>query len=134
MKRQGALTSGELATFRRNNIKCDAYVLTLHTSNALKIAHRHTIIDPIECASFTELIVTHNVSDEPAPYVIGTQIRHSPGDLSCYLIDLIVSTTGSWLFNATRTLEYASKENWTLIDEDKRDSRETLKTAADAYL
>ncbi|KAI1400752.1 hypothetical protein F4819DRAFT_360717 [Hypoxylon fuscum] len=102
--------------------------------NALKIAHRHTIIDPIECASFTELIVTHNVSDEPAPYVIGTQIRHSPGDLSCYLIDLIVSTTGSWLFNATRTLEYASKENWTLIDEDKRDSRETLKTAADAYL
>ncbi|KAI2602649.1 hypothetical protein GGR54DRAFT_491691 [Hypoxylon sp. NC1633] len=102
--------------------------------NALKIAHRHTIIDTIDCASFTELIITHNVSGQPAPYVIGTQIRHSPGDLSCYLIDLTVSTTGSWLFNSTRTLELASKESWTLIDEAKRDSRETLKQAADAYL
>ncbi|KAI1412346.1 hypothetical protein F5Y13DRAFT_199983 [Hypoxylon sp. FL1857] len=102
--------------------------------NALKIDHRHTIVDTVDCASFTELIVTHNVSGEPAPYVIGTQIRHSPGDLSCYLIDLIVSTTGSWLFNATKTLEYASKENWTLIEEAKRPSRELLKTAADAYL
>ncbi|OTA90613.1 hypothetical protein M434DRAFT_77677 [Hypoxylon sp. CO27-5] len=102
--------------------------------NALKIDHRHTIIDTVECASYTELIITHNVSGEPAPYVIGTQIRHSPGDLSCYLIDLIVSTTGSWLFNATRTLEYASKENWSLIEEAKRPSRDLLKTAADAYL
>ncbi|KAI2783934.1 hypothetical protein F4815DRAFT_260450 [Daldinia loculata] len=103
-------------------------------NNALKIAHRHTIVDTIDCSSFTELIITHNVSGEPAPYVIGAQIRHSPGDLSCYLMDLIVSTTGSWLFNSTKTLEYASKENWTLIEEDKRPSRETLKNAADAYL
>ncbi|KAL7624648.1 hypothetical protein AAE478_006218 [Parahypoxylon ruwenzoriense] len=103
--------------------------------NALRIAHRHTIIDTVDCASFTELIVTHNVSGEPAPYVIGTQIRHSPGDLSCYLIDLLVSTTGSWLFNASRTLEYASSENWTLIaDEAARSSRDTLRAAADAYL
>ncbi|KAI1444284.1 hypothetical protein F5Y02DRAFT_390315 [Annulohypoxylon stygium] len=103
-------------------------------NNALKIDHRHTIVDTVDCASFTELIITHNVSGEPAPYVIGTQIRHSPGDLSVYLIDLIVSTTGSWLFNASRTLEYASKENWSLIDEDKQDTREALKQAADAYL
>ncbi|KAI5855564.1 hypothetical protein GGS23DRAFT_589702 [Durotheca rogersii] len=102
--------------------------------HALKIAHRHTIIDTVDCSSFTELIITHNVSGQPAPYVIGTQIRHSPGDLTCYLIDLLVSTTGSWLFNATRTLEYASKENWFLIEEGKRDSRVTLKNAADAYL
>ncbi|KAI1102029.1 hypothetical protein F4804DRAFT_334694 [Jackrogersella minutella] len=103
-------------------------------NNALRIDHRHTIVDTVECASYTELIITHNVSGEPAPYVIGTQIRHSPGDLSCYLIDLTVSTTGSWLFNSTKTLEYASKENWTLIDEGARDSREALKSAADAYL
>ncbi|KAI2463330.1 hypothetical protein F4781DRAFT_126599 [Annulohypoxylon bovei var. microspora] len=103
-------------------------------NNALKIDHRHTIVDTVECASFTELIITHNVSGEPAPYVIGTQIRHSPGDLSVYLIDLIVSTTGSWLFNSTKTLEYASKENWTLIDDDKLDTREALQQAADAYL
>ncbi len=66
--------------------------------------------------------------------MIGTQIRHSAGDLSVHLIDLIVSTTGSWLFNSTRTLEYASRENWTLIDEGQRDTREALQGAADAYL
>ncbi|KAI0010112.1 hypothetical protein F4779DRAFT_579421 [Xylariaceae sp. FL0662B] len=102
--------------------------------HALKIAHRHTIVDTVDCASFTELIVTHNVSDLPDPYVIGSQIRHSPGDLSVYLIDTIVSTTGSWLFNSTQTLAYAEKEDWFEIEESQRDSREALKAAADAYL
>ncbi|KAI1078556.1 hypothetical protein F5B20DRAFT_547451 [Whalleya microplaca] len=102
--------------------------------HAPKIAHRHTIIDTVDCASFTELIITHNVSDMVDPYVIGTQIRHSPGDLSVYLIDLIVSTTGSWFFNSTQTLAYAEKEDWGVIEESERDTRETLKLAADAYL
>ncbi|OTA98414.1 hypothetical protein M426DRAFT_69864 [Hypoxylon sp. CI-4A] len=111
-----------------------AEITTGILSKALAIAHRHTIVDEVDCASFTELIVTRDAAGEPAPYVIGTQIRHSPEDLSVYLIDLIVSTTGSWLFNSSRTLEYASKENWTAIDDDKLDSREALKSAADAYL
>ncbi|KAI1780702.1 hypothetical protein F4818DRAFT_435902 [Hypoxylon cercidicola] len=103
-------------------------------TKALAIAHRHTIIDTVDCASFSELIVTQDAAGQPAPYVIGTQVRHNPEDLSVYLIDLTVSTTGSWLFNSTRTLEYASKENWTLIDEGARDTREALRQAADAYL
>ncbi|KAI4859822.1 hypothetical protein F4820DRAFT_466358 [Hypoxylon rubiginosum] len=103
-------------------------------TKALKIAHRHTIVDTVDCASFSELIVTQNAAGQPAPYVIGTQIRHNPEDLSVYLIDLTVSTTGSWLFNSTRTLEYVTKESWALIDEDKRDTREALRLAADAYL
>ncbi|RYP63285.1 hypothetical protein DL771_009356 [Monosporascus sp. 5C6A] len=102
--------------------------------NALVIDHRHTIADTTGCATFTELIVTRNASGMPAPYVIGTQIHHSPGDMSCYLVDSIVTTEGHWLFNATGTLYWAQRENWDPIPEAQRDSRETLKAAADAYL
>ncbi|RYP73117.1 hypothetical protein DL770_007841 [Monosporascus sp. CRB-9-2] len=103
-------------------------------NNALVIDHRRTIADTTECATFTELIVTRNASGMPAPYVIGTQIRHSPGDMSCYLIDSIVTTEGNWLFNVTGTLYWVQRENWDTIPEAERDSRETLKSAADAYL
>ncbi|KAI5928075.1 hypothetical protein F4810DRAFT_698774 [Camillea tinctor] len=102
--------------------------------NAFVIDHRHTIADTVACATFTELIITHNISDEPTPHVIGTQIRHNPEDMSVYLIDLIVSGPGSWLFNASQTLYYASREDWGEIEEGARDSRELLKQAADAYL
>ncbi|KAI0161297.1 hypothetical protein GGR57DRAFT_518471 [Xylariaceae sp. FL1272] len=102
--------------------------------NAFVIDHRHTISDVVECATYTELIITHNVSGAATPHVIGTQIRHNSEDMSCYLIDLIVSSPGSWLFNASQTLYWAQRENWTLIDEAQRDSREALKAAADAYL
>ncbi|KAI1388536.1 uncharacterized protein F4822DRAFT_249447 [Hypoxylon trugodes] len=101
---------------------------------SLVVAWKKTIVDPVECASFVEFITTKDSKGAAAPYVIGSQIRHSPGDLSTYLIDSIVSTTGSWLFNSTKTLEYATQENWTRIDDDKLDSREALKLAADAYL
>ncbi|XXG97486.1 hypothetical protein Hte_003789 [Hypoxylon texense] len=103
-------------------------------TKALKIAHRHTIVDTVDCASFSELIVTQDAAGQPAPYVIGTQIRHNPADLSVYLIDLTVSTTGSWLFNSTRTLEYVLKEDWSPIDEAAWDTRAALRQAADAYL
>ncbi|KAI0970811.1 hypothetical protein F4678DRAFT_479704 [Xylaria arbuscula] len=102
--------------------------------NAFVIDHRHTISDTVECATYTELIITRNASGTTTPHVIGTQIRHNPTDMSCYLIDLLVSSPGSWLFNATQTLYWAQRENWTEIAEAKRDTRETLRAAADAYL
>jgi hypothetical protein len=107
---------------------------SLTVDNAFIIDHRHTIADTVECASYTELIITKNVSGSSTPHVIGTQIRHNPTDMSCYLIDLIVSGPGSWLFNASQTLYWARRENWSEIPPAKRDKRETLKAAADAYL
>ncbi|RYO83411.1 hypothetical protein DL766_006810 [Monosporascus sp. MC13-8B] len=103
-------------------------------NNALVIDHRRTIADTTGCATFTELVVTRNASGMPAPYVVGTQIRHSPGDLSCYLIDSIVTTEGHWLFNVMGTLYWVRREDWGPIPEAERDTRETLKAAADAYL
>ncbi|KAI0869507.1 hypothetical protein GGS24DRAFT_493729 [Hypoxylon argillaceum] len=103
-------------------------------NNAFKIDHRHTIADEVECATYTELIITHNASGAATPHVIGTQIRHNAADMSCYLIDLLVSGPGSWLFNASQTLYWAQRENWAVIAEPARDTREALRAAADAYL
>ncbi|KAI1341754.1 hypothetical protein F5Y15DRAFT_430954 [Xylariaceae sp. FL0016] len=103
-------------------------------SNAFKIEHRHTIADVVDCASYTELIILRDASDAPTPHVIGTQIRHNPADMSCDLIDLLVSSPGSWLFNASQTLYWAQRENWTLIEEPRRNTRDLLRRSADAYL
>ena len=93
----------------------------------IKIDHRRTIIDMTVCATYTELI------SASGPYVIGTQIRHST-EGKVNLVDSVATTTGSWLFNATRTLSYVVKETWDPIPEDKRDKREWLQAVGDAWL
>ncbi|KAI1854297.1 hypothetical protein JX266_001438 [Neoarthrinium moseri] len=106
-------------------------------------AHNRSTIDTTACATYTELIVV----DEAKPYVIGTQIRYkatntssSPdgpryGGLRATLIDSVVSTTGSWMFNASQTLSHVMEENWgPIANSSKRDTRATLQQAADRYL
>jgi hypothetical protein len=101
----------------------------------LTIAHQHRLIDQDGCASYIEQIVT----DPKNPYVIGTQLRfnESSGSGSGIVvtgIDSIVTTTGDWLFNASKTLSYVLRENWDTIDPDARSDRATLKAIADLYL
>lgn len=96
---------------------------------ALTIDHRRTNFDLVECATYTEIIVT----DPANPYVIGTQIHHDAGGRVA-LIDTVASTTNSWLFDAKKTLEYVLQEDWDPIPEGERDSRELLKATGDAYL
>jgi len=123
-----SMSFAETWKYMENNKEIDAKKAT--TTNPLKIDHRRTITDPVLCASFTELIVANDV----VPYVIGTQIRHDPTSLKVTLIDSVVSTTGSWLFNAKQTLQYASQEKWDPIPEAKWDSRQLIQLAGDAYL
>jgi len=97
-------------------------------SKALHIDRSHSIFDLTQCASFTDIIVT----DATNPHVIGAQLWLADGKVS--KIDRLVTTPGDWLFNATGTLYYSLREHWDVIPEDKRDTRETIKAAADAYL
>ncbi|KAH9907823.1 hypothetical protein F4778DRAFT_719247 [Xylariomycetidae sp. FL2044] len=113
-------------SYIENNKTAD--IATGILSEAVVIDHRHTIVDEVDCSSFTELIST------TGPYVIGAQIRHQPEDLSVRLMDVIVSTTGHWLFNVSNTLYWAERESWAEIAPEARDTRERLRTAADAYL
>lgn len=113
--------------YEENNKRIDAKKSVL--THGLAIDHRRTIYDLVDCATFTELIAANN----PQPHVIGTQIRHG-ADGKVTLIDSVASTTGSWLFNAQNTLKYALQEKWDIIPEGKRDSREKIKAAGDAYM
>jgi hypothetical protein len=97
-------------------------------SQPLKIDHSRSIFDTTVCASYTELIVT----DPKHPYVIGTQIHFTGGNIT--KIESIVTDAEDWLFNAQHTLHYALPESWEPIPIESRDTRAAIRAAGDAYL
>ena len=94
----------------------------------LKIDHQRSLLDEATCQTFTEVIVT----DAANPYVLGTRMRINHDKI--VEIEILWTTTGYWLFNAGNYLKYSSMEDWSPIPAEKRDSRETLVGAANAYL
>ncbi|KAI1390508.1 uncharacterized protein F4822DRAFT_152850 [Hypoxylon trugodes] len=96
-------------------------------SHPLKIDFNRSLHDTVQCATYTEIVVT----DKTHPYVIGTQLRFADGKIAN--ISSLVTDQGDWLFNATGTYYWASREKWDPIPEDQRDSREVIQAAADAY-
>jgi hypothetical protein len=117
-------------TYQENNkvIAVEDGVISL----PLVIDHSRSTADTTNCASYSELVS----SKGSKPYVIGTQIRHDPESMAITMVDSVAATTGAWLFDAAKTLSIVLQEDdaWTIIPEDKRDSRELLQQAADAYL
>jgi hypothetical protein len=95
---------------------------------AMTIDHHRTIVDPATCQTFTEVIVT----DKAKPYVLGTRLRVNHGTIA--EIEILWTTTGYWLFNADSYLKWATTETWDPIPANRRDTRDTLVAAANAYL
>jgi len=103
---------------------------TSTTRNTTIDFHR-SVYDVPECSTYTEL----NTASAPHPYVIHTIIRVDPTTSKITTIDSVVSDEGDWIFNATLHLNFTRQENWDVIlPESKRDSREVIKAAGDAYL
>ncbi|KAI2620948.1 hypothetical protein GGS26DRAFT_298074 [Hypomontagnella submonticulosa] len=96
-------------------------------SHPLKIDFNRSLHDTVQCATYTEIIVT----DPAHPYVLGTQMRWADGKIAN--ISTLVTDQGDWLFNATGTYYWATREKWDPIPEADRDSREVIQAAADAY-
>ncbi len=94
----------------------------------LKIDQHRSIFDTATCQSFTEVIDT----DKAAPYVLGTRLRVDHDKIA--EVEILWTTTGYWLFNADAYLQHSSSEHWDPIPAEKRDSRDTLVAAANAYL
>ncbi|ORY17109.1 hypothetical protein BCR34DRAFT_475231 [Clohesyomyces aquaticus] len=119
-------------TYLENNVNSTLTKSLL--TKPLSIAHTRTIHDLLTCASYTELIAPNNTT----PYVIGTQIRliadGESGDWKIASLDTIATTTGAWLFNASKTLEYVLKETWTPLSASLQSPRSVLIAAGDAYL
>jgi hypothetical protein len=125
-----AMFLSDKIVYRENNRIIDpkAGIIT----KPLTIAHQHRLIDQDGCASYIEQIVT----DPASPYVIGTQLRFNETRTGVVVagIDSVVTTTGDWLFNASKTLSYVLRENWDTIPIDDRTDRATLRATADLYL
>jgi hypothetical protein len=94
----------------------------------LKIDHHRSLLDTSSCQTFTEVIVTNKAE----PYVLGTRMRVNHDKIA--EVEILWTTTSYWLFNADTYLQYSSSEKWDVIPEGKRDTRETLVAAANAYL
>ena len=95
---------------------------------ALKIDHKRSLLDTSNCQTFTEAIVTNKAE----PYVLGTRLRINRDKIA--EIEILWTTTGYWLFDADAYLKYSSEEKWDTIPENRRDTRDTLVAAANAYL
>lgn len=94
----------------------------------MKIDFHRTLIDPATCQTFTEVIVT----DKDHPYVIGTRLRVNHDKIA--EIESLVTTKGDWLFNADNYYKWSPNEKWGVIPPARRDTRDTLVAAANAYL
>jgi hypothetical protein len=94
----------------------------------MKIDHHRSLLDTATCQTFTEVIVTNKES----PYVLGTRLRVNHDKIA--EIEILWTTTGYWLFNADAYLQYSSTETWDPIPANRRDTRDTLVAAANAYL
>jgi hypothetical protein len=94
----------------------------------MKIDHNRSLLDTSTCQTLTEVIVTN----KEHPYVFDTRLRVNHDKIA--EIEIIWSTTGYWGFSADDYLKYSSAEKWDTIPANKRDSRDTLVAAANAYL
>ncbi|KAH8888111.1 hypothetical protein GQ53DRAFT_655006 [Thozetella sp. PMI_491] len=120
------LFSSSNFTYQENNKVEDVKSGLL--SKTLKIDYNRSTADTTACVSYTEVVVT-----SPIPYVIGTQIRHN-ADMSVSMVDTVAATTGSLFFNASQSLEYFKKQDWSPLPEGKRPTRDVLQAAIDGYL
>ncbi|OTB05083.1 hypothetical protein M426DRAFT_57499 [Hypoxylon sp. CI-4A] len=125
----GLALSATNFTYQLNNKVSD--IKTGVLSQPLKIDLNRSTADTTACASYTMLISATGST----PYVISTQIRHQGNNTSSIaLIDTIAATTGALFFNAPKTLDYISKENWDTLEDGQRVDRDELKRVGDAYL
>ena len=96
---------------------------------ALKVDFTRSFHDTRQCATFTELVA----ATDPHPYVIHTRME-ATNDGKVSKMELVVTDAGDWVFGATEHLATTRSEKWDEIPKDKRDTREAIQAAADAYL
>lgn len=122
-----ALRFAKGAAYAQNDQTMDASRGVL--AGALKVDFTRSLYDTQQCIAFTELVA----ATDPHPYVIHTRMEaNKKGEVS--KLESVVTDAGDWVFGATEHLAVTRTENWDEIPKGKRDSREVIQAAADAYL
>jgi len=96
----------------------------------LKVDFTRSLYDTKQCAAFTELVA----ATDPHPYVIHTRMEATRNGKKVSKMESVVTDAGDWVFGATEHLAVTRTEKWDEIPKNKRDTREAIQAAADAYL
>jgi hypothetical protein len=121
----GHLEFGEWVEYRENGELSSLYSGIV--GQKLEFAHHLRLLDEQRCRVFVEGIVL-----QPKEYVIA--MTFNQGFFGVGGLKSVVTDEGDWLFDASATYEYARREDWGIIPEDRRNTREEIVAAADAYL
>ncbi|MGZ3256045.1 MAG: hypothetical protein ACXU68_04645 [Croceibacterium sp.] len=120
-----ALPVGEWVDYREN------YQLVSTTTGVIgqpaDFAWHLDLVDPGSCRVFVQGVIL-----KPKPYVVGTALAWSFNGLG--QINSVVTQAGDPQFDAQAASDAASKEDWGVIPAEKRDTRDALMAAANAYL
>ncbi len=98
-------------------------------AQALPVDFARSFHDTTRCAAFTELTSASHAH----PYVIHTRIE-ATGDREIVRLESVVTDEDDWVFGASEHLAQTQVENWGAIPADRRDTREAIQAAADAYI
>jgi len=98
-------------------------------SEAINPDFTRSIHDTTLCATFTEFVAASHAH----PYVIHTRMEVNDDD-EVSIMESVVTDEGDWVFGADAFWGYTQAEDWSVIPEDDRDMRGTLKAAAEAYI
>lgn len=116
-------------TYTENDVALNASKGILTQSIIIDLSR--SLLDTTTCSIFTEITSATN----PHPYVIDTLLRISPTTPATVTsLQSVIADTGDWIFNATSHLHWSQSESWGPIPPSNRDSRTTIRAAADAYL
>jgi hypothetical protein len=120
-----ALPVGEWVDYREN------YQLVSTTTGVIgqpsDFAWHVDLVDPAACRVFVQGVIL-----QPKPYIVGTVLGWSFNGLGA--INSIVTQPGDPQFDAQAASAAASKEDWSELPADKRDTHANLLAAAQAYV
>ena len=98
-------------------------------TETLTVDFTRSFHDTTLCATFIELVAaTHS-----HPYVIHTRMEALESGVVTRM-ESVVTDEGDWLFGADAFLSHTQAEDWSEIPVARRDTREAIKAAADAYI
>jgi hypothetical protein len=97
-------------------------------ATAVPVDHTLSFFDVDSCRAFVEIIS----STGTPPRVMMTWLKTENGKISG--IDAMVSTTGDFMFNAKNYLKYVEVQDWSVLTESQKISRQEVIDGADAYL
>lgn len=122
------LNAADGVTYKEN--RADADIAAGILTRAIGVDHTLSLLDEYQCHTFTEVID----ADGETPYVLGVHLRLDKDSGAVTYVDTLITDPGDWLFNAKNTLHWHQQEDWNIVPEGVRESRQDLRVAANAYL